>query len=329
MKLFLKYLRSKLKVIIMFLFFAGVIICSALLFSIPLIAAAYPLFLCFVAGIIILIVDFFRTKNKHERLSLLKESTDALPVVSENEKDIIEQDYIDILNALRAEMNDRILKEDTRYQDMIEYYTVWVHQIKTPIAAMKLAVENDDSELSRNISVQLFRTQLYVDMVLAFLRLGSEYTDYVFRDCDLDSIIRSSVRKFAPEFIARKLSLNYGPVSATVTTDEKWLSFVIEQILSNALKYTRSGSISINMTGPLTLCISDTGIGIAAEDLPRIFEKGYTGCNGRIDKNASGLGLYLVKRVCGNIGIDISVSSAAGSGTCVSLSFPENKNLYD
>ena len=140
--------------------------------------------------------------------------------------------------------------------------------------------------------------------------------------------IRQSIRRFSSEFINRKLILSYTPPSdesgtLKMITDDKWFCFVIEQLLSNALKYTRAGTISIFFSQPKVLCLKDTGIGIAPQDLPRIFEKGYTGCNGRTDKKASGLGLYLCKRICKNLGIGISITSEVDNGTCVYLSLDQ------
>lgn len=202
---------------------------------------------------------------------------------------------------------------------MVDYYTIWAHQIKTPIASMRLTLQNEDTALSRQLTNELFRIEQYVEMVLAFLRLNSKSTDYVLKEYDLDGIIKQSVKKFAGEFISRKLSLNYESLHTVVLTDEKWLSFVIEQVLSNALKYTPSGSISITMEDGKRLCIRDTGIGIAAEDLPRIFEHGYTGYNGRMDKKASGIGLYLCKRICERLGHEIRAESEVDRGTCIIL----------
>ena len=152
-------------------------------------------------------------------------------------------------------------------------------------------------------------------MALAYLRLDSESSDYVIREFELDPLIRRSVKKFAGDFITKRLSLELTPTETRVISDEKWLAFVIEQILSNSLKYTREGSVRIYMAEPRTLCIRDTGIGIAPEDLPRVFEKGYTGRNGRDDMRASGLGLYLCRRVCSNLGHGISAVSAPDEGT--------------
>lgn len=190
---------------------------------------------------------------------------------------------------------------------------------------MRLTLQNEDSALSRKLSGDLFRIEQYVEMVLMFLRLDSDSTDYVIREHDLDVIVRQAVRKFAGEFIARKIQLVYEPVKTKVITDEKWLSFVIEQVLSNALKYTPSGSITISLEAPKTLCIRDTGMSIALEDLPRIFEKGYTGYHGRADKKATGIGLYLCRRICNNLGHTLTVKSTVDVGTTVAIDLSQRK----
>ncbi len=162
-------------------------------------------------------------------------------------------------------------------------------------------------------------------MAMTYLRLDSDTTDYLFAECSLDKIVKDAVKKLSTEFILRKISLEYDPVSQTVLTDEKWLSFVVEQVLSNALKYTKDGSVKIYMEEPLTLCVADTGIGISAEDLPRIFEKGFTGYNGRTDKKASGIGLYLCRRICDDLGCKISAASEIGVGTTVRIALHKDK----
>ena len=172
---------------------------------------------------------------------------------------------------------------------------------------------------SRELLEELQKIEQYVEMVLTFLRLDSESTDYLIKEYDLDCIVKQAVKKFSGEFIDRKLSLDYQPIKVNVITDEKWLSFVIEQILSNALKYTPEGGISVVLESPATLVISDTGIGIAPEDLPRIFEKGFTGYNGRADKKSTGIGLYLVKRTVDLLGTPVFVTSTPGKGSRFSI----------
>lgn len=171
---------------------------------------------------------------------------------------------------------------------------------------------------------QLQSVEQYVEMVLGYLRLESPSSDYVIRNYLLDDIVRQAVRKYASQFIRRKLRLEYTPLNVSVITDEKWLLFVIEQVLSNALKYTRSGSVSITLEAPKTLCIRDTGIGIAPEDLPRVFEKGYTGSNGRTDKRATGIGLYLCRRILEKLGHTIAITSTVGEGTTVRIGLQQD-----
>ena len=248
-------------------------------------------------------------------------STEELPLPM----DQIEEDYQLIISKLNEEAKLSQMKSSEDYNNMIEYYTVWAHQIKTPIAAMRLNLQSEDTEQARRLMGDLNRIEAYVEMVLTFLRLDSDSTDYLIKEYDLDEIIRPAIKKFSKEFILKKLKLEYDSVNYKTVTDSKWLSFIIEQIISNAVKYTSEGSVKICMSEPGVLCIEDTGIGISEEDLPRIFENGYTGFNGREDKRASGIGLYLCKRIADNLGHKISAESVAGRGTKMILDLRSRK----
>lgn len=327
MSLFFSYLKQQLKYILLFSLFSIIFAITFFFYQFPLAAVFYPALLCVCFGILFFILDFAKTKKLHTRLTELSHLTElsvdmirALPPTVSIEN----TDYQLLLSGLAEQISDLKTAQSTRFTDMIDYYTVWVHQIKTPISFMRLTLQNEDSPLARKLSCDLSRIEQYVEMVLAFLRLDSNSSDYVFKMHELDPLLCQSIRRFSSEFIDRKLRLDYTPPSDTtgttrMITDDKWFCFVIEQLLSNALKYTRTGTISIFFSQPKILCIRDTGIGIAPQDLPRIFEKGYTGCNGRIDKKASGLGLYLCKRICKNLGIGISITSKIGEGSCVYL----------
>ena len=318
MKLFFRYLRQRRGLICALALFCALFAVSFALYRLPWRAVAYPAALCAVLGLVLLALDFRRVRARHrqlERVETMADAAENLPAP----RDIAEEDYQRLVELLRREQADLRTDMSRRYGDMVDYYTVWAHQIKTPIAAMRLKLQNEDSALSRALSGDLFRVEQYVEMVLMFLRLDSESTDYVIREYELDGIIRQTVKKFAGEFIARRLHLEYEPVDARVLTDEKWLSFVVEQVLSNALKYTPSGSVSITLEPPATLCVRDTGMGIAPEDLPRIFEKGYTGYHGRADKRASGIGLYLCRRICANLGHTITAQSVPEQGTVIRI----------
>ncbi len=325
MKLLLLYIRQRQKGLVALILFCAVFAASFLLYHLPLAAIVYPTLLCILLGSVFAVWDFSRVKRKHQAMLGIQNLTAAMIHSLPEVQGVDDEDYQAIIHALQNEVTESSALASARYQDMMEYYTVWVHQIKTPITSMRLLLEKEDTALSRKLSSDLFQIEQYVEMVLAFLRLDSDTSDYVFKECALDEIIEQSVTKFASEFIARRIHLNYTPTGETVVIDDKWLSFVIEQVLSNALKYTRSGEIKIYLRERKTLCIEDTGIGIAPSDLPRVFEKGYTGCNGRTDKRASGIGLYLCRRICGRLGVEIRITSELDKGTAVLLDLEQYK----
>lgn len=329
MKLFFAYLRQRRRVLGLLAMFAAIFFSIFALYHLPMKAVAYPALLCIGVGGIVLVRDFLRLRSKHRKLSRMTALSDVLSLGLPEPWGIEEQDYQRIIDCLTDEQKDLRQQWSGRYRDMVEYYTVWAHQIKTPIASMRLNLQNEDSALSRSLMQDLFRVEQYVDMVMVFLRLENSASDYAIREYRLDAIIKQAVKKYAGEFIARKLTLHYEPVDTTVVTDEKWLSFVVEQVLSNALKYTPQGSITITVEPQKRLCIRDTGIGIAPEDLPRVFENGYTGCNGRTDKRASGIGLYLCRRICRNLGHGISVRSEVDKGTCICIDLEQRPLQVD
>lgn len=203
--------------------------------------------------------------------------------------------------------------------------------VKTPIAAMRLLLGEESFPLREEAAGELFKIEEYVDMVLQYLRTDEQTSDYVLQDCDLEKLVRGAVRKYAPQFIRKKLKISFQIQPVRVLTDEKWVGFIIGQILSNALKYTKRGTISIYQESgnPRRLIIEDTGIGIAPEDLPRVFERGYTGYNGRQDKRATGIGLYLAKKIADRLNHTIEIQSVQGQGTKVLLDFSREETMYD
>lgn len=325
MKFLISYLNYRKKVILVFLIFAVIFSVSFALYHLPLGAVLYPLALCLLVALIFVIRDFNSIRKTHKDLEKIKKLTVYGMEFLPEAKNEIEKDYGDVANILFEENKQIRLKMEERYNEMIDYYTMWAHQIKTPIAAMRLNLQNEDSDFSRRLTEDLQRIEQYVEMVLCYLRLDSNSSDYVIREYDIDSIVRQGIKKFASQFIRKKIKLDYRPSDLKVVTDEKWLLFVIEQVLSNSLKYTKQGCISVFVNDNQELCIKDTGIGIAPEDLPRIFENGYTGYNGRNDKKASGIGLYLCKRICKNLGHEITASSALGEGTTIKINLNQKK----
>ena len=329
MKLIIPYIKSKQKSIT--LFFGFIIIFTVVfhLYNIPTEAVLYACALCMFITIIYFIVSFGNFKSEHMLLhDLQKDITltiDRLPEPTNQ----IEKDYIELIKALfEAKQNAEFEKTKT-VNDMTDYYTLWVHQIKTPISALHLLLQSEEINAAE-LEEQLFRIEEYVEMVMTYLRCGSEVNDFVFKSTDIDTVISASLRKYAKLFIRKRITLDYKKTEITALTDEKWLSFVIEQLLSNAIKYTHSeGKVTVCGENGNTLVIKDSGIGIAAEDLPRICERGFTGYNGRADKKSTGIGLFLCKTITDELGHDIEISSQEGIGTIVKIKFNSLDTIYE
>lgn len=313
-----KYLRAQRKLLCCSILFALLFICSFLLYHLPLEAALYPIVVCAVLEIFILTYDGIKEKRKWE---LLKRETQTIAVsefLAPEPQNAVEEVYQELVRQNKEQQIETMLYSKEQYRQLLEYFTLWVHQIKTPISSMRLILETEDSELTRRTRSELRRIEQYVSMVLTYLRLDFDHTDYVLKEYTIDELVRPVIRGLSAEFIGRKLALIYEPIEYVLVTDEKWFSLVVEQILSNALKYTKTGEIEITMEED-ELIIRDTGIGIDAKDLPRVFEKGYTGYNGRMDKRASGIGLYLCKRICDNLKMPIRIQSEINVGTKVRI----------
>lgn len=324
-----QYLREKRANVIVFLACACIYFLTFALYHFPLEAVLYPTVFCVLLIIGTLLFEYWKYKAKHEDLVQLQSLPDHLMESLKKYDRQDDRDYMELLSLVMEHAGEERLEHQKKMADSIDYYTTWVHQIKTPIASMRLRLQAEDSQTARALTEDLFRIEQYVEMVLTYLRLGSESTDYVFREIELDGVIKGCLRKFASQFIGRSLSLSYEGTEQTVVTDEKWLAFVLEQLLSNALKYTAEGGITIEVSEKQVLSIRDTGFGITPEDLPRIFEKGYTGFRGREDKHASGIGLFLCKKICDNLGVKIWAESKLGEGTTMYLDLSQKKTIHE
>ncbi len=322
------YLKENLSEVVMYIGFMFIFPVIFYLYNIRTDAVKYAFLLSFVWFLAWEAVRFARYKKRHEELLEAERKASAELYDLPETFSVIEKDYQRILKRVyhdkaELESDGREFREETA-----DYYGMWAHQIKTPIAALKVLLQSyglpdkaDERtfEFIRGMKSEVFKIEQYVEMALTYLRTADTTADFVFGTYELDDIIRQAVKKYSQIFILNKIKLNYEPVGETVLTDEKWLTFVIEQLLSNALKYTREGSISI-YTQKVSeeeecLVIEDTGIGILPEDLPRVFEKGFTGYNGRENKKSTGIGLYLCKTIMDKLRHGIWLESEVGKGT--------------
>lgn len=300
-------------------------------YSLPLKYVLYPAFVSLVIVTMIFLIQRQKEKSKLKGLMHIKsleaiEIGDFLPA-AESES---EEAYQELIKKIIDSFGKEIETHERRSHDMNDYYSTWVHQIKTPIASLKLSLQAEDTKEARNQLRNLKSIEGYVDMVMSYLRLNSEHTDYVIKEENIRDIVKEAVRPFSLDFIEKKLSLTINVEDSNVLTDRKWANLVISQLLSNSLKYTNEGGVTISYDDKTkSLVIEDTGIGIDKTNLPRIFERGYTGFNGRGEAHSSGIGLYICKCACDNLHIDIKCESEFGKYTKTTLTFPTTKFFGD
>lgn len=326
-RLFLRYLYDHLRIIIYFGIIVGIFFMVLFLYDIPLEPLLYATVLSGSIGSILLVLNFIRYFKKYTILANLKqEITYSIENLPKGDT-LIETECLELITII---YNDNLNYKSTieRNQiDTLDYYTMWVHQIKTPISAMRLLLQVQDCTNTKELQSELFKIEQYVNMVLSYLRIDSTSTDFLIKSYSLDAIVKKSIRKYSKSFILKKISIQLDSISCNVVTDEKWISFVIEQILSNSLKYTNAGGKVHIYESSNRLYIQDNGIGISPEDLPRIFDKGFTGYNGRLDRKSTGIGLYLCKKILNKLNHKIEISS--NIGTLVTIDFNTHTEIKD
>lgn len=325
-----RYLTSRLPLILLFAAFAAILAAVFFLYGLELEALLYGILLCASLSLVFAAADFLRF---YRRISLLERLRSEMVYTAENlpvSGTPLEEEYLELIRALSAEMGRREGEFTEAQNSMTDYYSMWVHQIKTPISAMKLLLEPGgeiSAEQREVLRAELFKIEQYVEMVMYYVRLGSETTDYIIKEHNLDAIVKRCVRRYAQLFINKRLSVELNGLERAVLTDEKWLGFAIEQILSNAVKYTRQGGKIEIFADDGALYIRDNGIGISAEELPRITEKGFTGANGRRfsesalsgGRHSTGIGLYLCGKILPKLSHTLEITSELGKGTTVKI----------
>lgn len=320
MKELCDFFREKRQLLFFLLFFEGVLCLIYGLYGLPWGPAGYTCLVTAVVTLGFLMAGFFRWKRKRRQLLILKRQAEQSLETADLPK--AETPLEKIYQEIIRDQEKRCQREQKESREKLvrsrEYYTRWSHQIKTPIAAMELLLQEEPADV-RALKRELLKTSQYVEMALSYQRMEGDGNDLVIQRYELRPVVMQAVKKVSPLLIHKHISFSAGDLSGEVLTDEKWLVFVLEQLLTNASKYTKEGgSVRIGKENGL-LVLRDTGIGIRPEDLPRIFEWGYTGYNGRLDKRSTGVGLALVKQVMEMLGNKIEIRSVLGEGTEVFL----------
>lgn len=319
--LFFKYyLRSrKLLCSLLFIFYSLLFIFSYL-FEDERTVLQYVIILLLLTSLIGLILDFVKQYQNFRHAVLYGESDAYTP---------LEALLTSKIRTLEKDKKELKIQHQEKQSDLLDYYTLWVHQIKTPIAASKLLVQDLQEQMLKNqLEQELFKIDSYMNLVLQYLRLESFHDDLVVEKENIGDLIKEVVKKYALFFIQQGLSLNLHDLNHTVITDKKWFLVILEQVLSNSLKYTKQGSIEIFFQED-TLYMKDTGLGIQNSDLLRVFERGFSGYNGRLTHQSSGLGLYLSKKIADKLGHELHLHSVVGEGTTVMITFKEKKLLFE
>lgn len=315
----LHYFYDKKAFYILYLSSIGIFCLILYLYNVFIEAVIYATILCLVLLIVYFAIDYFFYYQKTKNLESIFQLEDMILLDLPQSSGYIETQYQLMIHQIHHLLKEMKEQHEIHNQDMLDYFTLWVHQIKTPIFALRLLITSQNAS-TNDMLLQVLRIEQYVDMALHYMKLEQISSELRIKRYDLNELIQDVIKKQATFFIQKKLTLKIDPIDLQVLTDAKWLSFVLEQILSNALKYTKTGGIHIFVEDEV-LYIEDTGIGIKQEDLPRLFEKGFTGYNGRMDKKASGLGLYFCARILKYLGHPIHIQSTQGVGTTVMIDF--------
>ena len=317
---FLAYLRSRIRLLVFIFLISCLTLAFHILFTNLGSYFLYFFLLCSFLTLLFFIWDILVEAEVYRKEMLYSEREPKSP---------LECALAEKLDEREAELYQKKSDAENRYNDLVDYYTLWVHQIKTPIAASKLLVrEVADRQLKQQLEQEIFKIDSYTNLVLQYLRLESFHDDLVLKKENIENLVKEVIRKYAIFFIQKSLSINMHDLDRSIVTDKKWLLVVIEQILSNSLKYTNEGGIEIYMEDQ-ELCIKDTGIGIKNSDVLRVFERGFSGYNGRLTQQSSGLGLYLSKKISEELGHQIRIESEVGKGTTVRIKFAEVNLLIE
>ena len=287
----------------------------------------------FLPLLIYIIIEYIKYKKYFDNIENVLKSLDKkylLPEVIEEPNSIIGEEINDILKEISRDMHEHVKYYRNMQEEYREYIEMWVHEIKTPIASAKLILDNDDSNSGEKISYEMKRVEGFIEQALYYARSNDVSKDYIIKEFDLRSVVMKAVKSNSRDFINRKIKLNIKDIDGTIFSDAKWVEFIVNQIIINAVKFSKSGSGEVSIYSKVNenniiLTIEDNGVGINEKDIDRVFEKGFTGDNGRKFGKSTGIGLYLCKKLCEKLGIGISLDSKENEGTKVNIIFPQGR----
>ena len=291
----------------------------------------------FLPLLIYIIIEYIKYKKYFDNIENVLKNLDKkylLPEVIEEPNFIIGEEINDILKEISRDMHEHVKYYRNMQEEYREYIEMWVHEIKTPIASSKLLIENNYNDLTRKIDIQINRIENFVEQVLYYSRSDEVGKDYIIKKVELLPLVKNVIRKNQRDFISKRIRLQLGELNEVVYSDSKWIEFILNQILINSIKYSKGKDDKIQIeskeiSNTVVLTIEDEGVGIIERDLDRVFEKGFTGENGRKFGKSTGIGLYLCKKLCNKLGLGLEIQSKVNVGTKISIIFPKAENLIE
>lgn len=291
----------------------------------------------FLPLLIYIIIEYIKYKKYFDNIENVLKRLDKkylLPEVIEEPNSIIGEEVNDILKEISRDMHEHVKYYRNMQEEYREYIEMWVHEIKTPIASSKLLIENNYNDLTRKIDIQIDRIENFVEQVLYYSRSDEVGKDYIIKKVELLPLVKNVIRKNQRDFISKRIRLQLGELNEVVYSDSKWIEFILNQILINSIKYSKGKDDKIQIeskeiSNTVVLTIEDEGVGIIERDLDRVFEKGFTGENGRKFGKSTGIGLYLCKKLCNKLGLGLEIQSKVNVGTKISIIFPKAENLIE
>lgn len=266
--------------------------------------------------------------KKVERAKRIEQEHEKQTAPNEFISQLYEANYFALIDQMRSKKR----KDMEKQSDLMDYFSLWIHQIKTPVSAMSLILQSQKEKTAahKKLEQELIYLNDYIHLALNYLKLEETGKEIEIESVDVDNILKTVVKKYAILFIYNKIKLDFEPTGLVVQSDRKWIEVLIEQLLSNSLKYTKQGTIRLYSRGGQQLIIEDTGSGISPSDLPKIFEKGYTGLNGRLHEKSTGIGLFISRKITHRLNISLNIESELNVGTKAIIDFSsEDAVLFD
>ena len=325
-----EFIKDKMIIVISNLLIFIVLAAILIIANVNFIIVLFVFCIWFLPLISYMTLEFIKCKSYYDEINSILENLDKkylLPEVMKETSFIHGEKLNYILKEVSRDMHENVKYYKDMQTDYREYIETWVHEIKTPIASTKLIIANNENEVTNKIDFQLDRIERFVEQVLYYSRSNNVSKDYIIKQINLDNVVRNVVKRNYRDFIHKKIKLNIKDINEVVYSDGKWAEFIISQIIGNSIKYSSNKEPIINIysvkkTNSVMLIIDDNGVGIIDKDINRVFEKGFTGENGRRFSKSTGMCLYICEKLCSKLGLKITIDSEINKGTKVTLIFP-------